>query len=360
MDLHILPGVKARDVAEAHRRDLLIQDDHRCNCMTYWIDEKRGNVFCLIEAPAREAVSEMHRKAHGLIPHKIIEVNSTLVESFLGRISDPDSAITSADGLTIFSDESLRTIMVIQLQDPVLLQNQIGKEKANGFLRSQHYIIQKELGSFDGSEVKHAGSDYIASFISASNAVRCAISIRDILMGMSPENAFLRIGIHAGDPVTQNDSLFGDTIQFAKVLGSIAKDFQIAISSTVRDLASKDHIRIEDQMMKLSLQDENFLQQLFKTLEEKWQDPDFDMEDYGKIMATSNSQLYRKTLALTGQSPNNLLKDYRLERAREMMKRSTSNISQITFDAGFSSPSYFTKCFKKRYGMLPMEYMEGA
>ncbi len=175
MDLHILPGVKARDVAEAHRRDLLIQDDHRCNCMTYWIDEKRGNVFCLIEAPPAEAVTEMHRNAHGLVPHKIIEVNHTLVESFLGRISDPESALISPDGLKVFNDESYRTIMVIRLHDPIVLQHQLGKEKANGLLRSQHYIIQKELSSFEGSEVKHSGTDYIASFVSAGKAVNCSL-----------------------------------------------------------------------------------------------------------------------------------------------------------------------------------------
>src|SRR5688572_6404401 len=80
MDLHIIPGVKARDVAQAHVQDLLIQDEHGCTVMTYWVDEKRGNVFCLIEAPEKEAVSELHGKAHGLIPHRIIEVNNNLVE----------------------------------------------------------------------------------------------------------------------------------------------------------------------------------------------------------------------------------------------------------------------------------------
>ena len=60
--------------------------------MTYWIDEERENIFCLIDAPDKEAVEEMHRKAHGLIPNKIIEVNSTLVKSFLGRIYDPDAS----------------------------------------------------------------------------------------------------------------------------------------------------------------------------------------------------------------------------------------------------------------------------
>src|SRR5687768_14905678 len=338
MDLHIIPGVKAREVAQAHVQDLLIQDEHGCTVMTYWVDEKRGNVFCLIEAPEKEAVSELHGKAHGLIPHRIIEVNDNLVESFLGRISDPESAITSPDGLKVFADEALRTIMVIRLQDPVLLQHLLGKEKANGLLRSQHYIIQKEITSFEGSEVNHGGDDHIASFVSAGKAVNCALSICEILADMSPENASLRIGIHAGEPVTKNDKLFGDTVLFATILGSISKNFQTSISSTVKDLASKDSIRFDDnRIVKLSSQDEIFLAQLFNTLEEKYQDADFDMEDYGKMMAMSNSQLYRKTLALTGQSPNNLLKEYRLDRAKEMMKKSSSNITEIAFGAGFSS-----------------------
>src|SRR5215471_7756581 len=97
MDVHIVPGISARDVAEAHRRDLFHQDEHGCTCMTYWIDEQRGNIFCLIEAPDKEAVEDLHRKTHGLIPNKIIEVDNALVEAFLGRIYDPDEAIISDD-----------------------------------------------------------------------------------------------------------------------------------------------------------------------------------------------------------------------------------------------------------------------
>jgi AraC-like DNA-binding protein len=75
-------------------------------------------------------------------------------------------------------------------------------------------------------------------------------------------------------------------------------------------------------------------------------------------MAMSQSQLYRKAIALTGLSPNLLLKDFRLEKALDLMKRKRDNISEITFDAGFTSPSYFTKCFKKKYGLLPMTYLD--
>lgn len=357
MDLHILPGVKARDVAEAHRRDLLIQDDHRCNCMTYWIDEKRGNVFCLIDAPDRIAVSEMHRKAHGLIPHKIIEVNSRLVEMFLGRISDPDDAMLQ-DGYKVFSDESQRTLLVIKMRDPVLLKHELG-DKASGMHRSQHYIIQKELTSHEGMEIKHSGEDYIASFVSAANAIKCALSIRELGAAMSSTNAALRFGIHAGDPVSDSDDLFGDTIRLASIFSGLATESEVVISAAVRDLAARDRILVDDQMLrKLTLTDELFLSQLYKVLDENYKTPAFNMEDCGQQMAMSNSQLYRKTVALTGLSPNNVLKELRLQKARHLLKRGSSSIAQITFDTGFTSPSYFTKVFKKEYNVLPMQYQE--
>ena len=107
MDVHIVPGVTAKDVAEAHRLDILHQDEHSCKCMTYWIDEERDNIFCLVEAPTKTAVEEMHSRAHGLVPNKIIEVSTSLVESFLGRIYDPADAKTSDDGLKVLADPSL-------------------------------------------------------------------------------------------------------------------------------------------------------------------------------------------------------------------------------------------------------------
>ena len=134
MDVHNVPGVKARDVAEAHQKDLLHQEEYGCKAMTYWIDEKRETIFCLIEAPDKQAVEEMHNKAHGLVPNKIIEVRSELVESFLGRIYDPEDAGTSEEGLKIIRDPSFRILLVTKTTDPVLLQHKFGIEMANELL----------------------------------------------------------------------------------------------------------------------------------------------------------------------------------------------------------------------------------
>ena len=152
MDVHIIPGVKARDVAQAHQLDLLHQEEHHCKCMTYWIDEQRESVFCLIDAPTKEAVEEMHNQAHGLIPSKIIEVKSNLVESFLGRIYDPSDAEITADGLKIFSDPSFRILLVTKTTDPVLLRHTLGKEKAGELLNQHTAIMRKQLQHFGGRE----------------------------------------------------------------------------------------------------------------------------------------------------------------------------------------------------------------
>ena len=131
------------------------------------------------------------------------------------------------------------------------------------------------------------------------------------------------------------------------------------ITSAVKELVSKDHFqKREDSILTLSTQDENFLGILFNTLEENWQDPHFILDDFCHKMAMSKSQFYRKTIALSRLSPKALLKDYRLENAKALLKMGKHNISEICFESGFTSPSYFTKCFKKKYGILPMAYID--
>lgn len=359
MDIHITPGIKAREVAEAHRKDILMQEEHQCKCMTYWIDEERENVFCLIEARDKEAVVALHHRAHGLIPHKIIEVNQDLVASFLGRIYDPADAVTSDDGLKVFNDPSFRIILFTSTKDPALLRYELGVEKANELLSNCTNLIRNNLAVCEGREVEHPGTGFIASFTSASKAVSCALSIQQATSLPEVQATALKISVNAGEPVSKTDKLFGDTIQFARQLCFITSDCRIAVASVVKELATKDHFqKPANNILTLAPPDEMLLELLFNKLEENWQNPDFTVSEFCQAMAMSQSQLYRKTIELTGLSPNALLKEFRLEKAKELMNKQRYSISQITFDAGFTSPSYFTKCFKKNYGLLPMAYLD--
>jgi AraC-like DNA-binding protein len=357
MDVHIVPGVKANDVAAAHYKDLVHAPAFSCKCMTYWIDEDRESIFCLIEAPNKDAVVDMHSKAHGLVPNKIIEVSSKVVESFLGRIFDPEEAEVTQDGLKVFKDPSFRVLMVTAVDDALILENNLGKEKANELLDQHNAIIRKNISRFEGREVEHEGNGFIASFASASKAVSCALHIQKEMT--EADLIGFKVGINSGEPIQgTNNKLFGDTIQFAKNLCAIAKNNQVTITSQVKNLVAKDFQKGIAGFINLSPQDEEFLKLLFDTLVKNWHNADFDVDEYCKAMATSRSQLYRKTITLTGLSPNILLKEYRLEAAKEMMRKQRYNISQITFNSGFTSPSYFTKCFRKKYGILPMNYVD--
>ena len=75
MDVHKhVPGLTAEAVAGAHAKDVEVQKKHGVNYIRYWFDDKAGKVFCLVEAPSKEAAAAVHREAHGLLADEIIEV----------------------------------------------------------------------------------------------------------------------------------------------------------------------------------------------------------------------------------------------------------------------------------------------
>jgi hypothetical protein len=75
LDVHTVEnGVSVDDVAEAHRRDLEVQDAHDVLYLRYWVDEQAGKIFCLVEADSPDDAAEVHRKAHGLVAQEIYAV----------------------------------------------------------------------------------------------------------------------------------------------------------------------------------------------------------------------------------------------------------------------------------------------
>ena len=75
MDIHNIDGgVSMDDVAKAHEADVQTQGKHDVRYLRYWVDEKQGKVFCLVEAPSPEAASTVHREAHGLVADDVFQV----------------------------------------------------------------------------------------------------------------------------------------------------------------------------------------------------------------------------------------------------------------------------------------------
>jgi AraC-like DNA-binding protein len=359
MDRHFVPQANARAVAEAHRDDLAVQDHFGCKCMTYWIDEDRGNVFCLIEAPDKGAVISMHQRAHGLVPHEIIEVSTELVHTFLGRIHDPEDAQKSpGEDVKIFSDPAFRAILILEVLDYILLQHKIGKEEALKKLRHFNQIVYQQIRSHQGLNIELGGVGIAGSFASIKQAIACAHNIQQALTGLA-DDFELRMGMHAGFPVKDHSELFGNTIKLSKYLCRTGTKNQLSFSSTIRDYYKQENVQ-EASVRWLTENEETTLIKLMDVLESSWHNSEFDVTEFGQLMGMSKSTLYRTCRELTGLSPNALIQEFRLKQSLTLLRSQGRNVAQTAFETGFSSPSYFTKCFQKRFGLLPMAYLKAT
>lgn len=101
--------------------------------------------------------------------------------------------------------------------------------------------------------------------------------------------------------------------------------------------------------------DEKFLEKVMEAVETNMGDPDFNMEKFGQQVALSRMQLHRKLKALTNQSPGDFLRSMRLKRAKRLLESRAGNVSEVAYEVGFNNLSYFSKCYKEEFGILPNE-----
>ncbi|WP_462252662.1 nickel-binding protein [Ferruginibacter sp.] len=360
MDRHdVSETVTAENVAQLHQEDLKIQEQFGCRGLTYWFDEKRKTAFCLIEAPDAAAIKKMHNHAHGQVPHRVIEVDASIVESFLGRIEDPEKAQNTA--LNIINDPAFRTIMAIVVKELLFVQNDAAQLKPS--LLNYNNAILNLLNVYEGLPVKKNETHFLVSFKSVTNAVLAAFEIQLLLRqfqhDINNDKILLKIGLTAGVPVTEKELIFEDTIKLAERMCKVIKG-QIIVSSEVKELYSSENsgtLNESESVLYLSQSDEKFLTLLMDYTESVWSNINLKVDDFCKTLGCGKSQLCRKMILLTGKSPNTFINDYRLNEALTLLKKNRNNISEIAFETGFSSPSYFSKCFQKKYGHAPSHFL---
>jgi class 3 adenylate cyclase len=240
LDRHDMKGTTAEEVARAHLKDLAIQDRYGVKFLTYWFDYDRGTTFCLIDAPNKETVQQVHREAHGQVGSEIIEVALSAVEAFLGRISDPKPAPQSVNARM---DSGHRTIMFTDIVGSTEMTVRLGDVAATELVRAHDALVRRALVRYNGREVKHLGDGIMASFDSGAAAVDGAKAIQrsfEMYNRTSAEPIHIRIGLHSGDPVEDTSDLFGSTVQLASRLCNAAESDQILVSSCTRDECSRE------------------------------------------------------------------------------------------------------------------------
>ena len=250
MDLHDdLGDVTEEDILAAHRRDLELQDKHGVQFLTYWFNSPDGHAFCLVSAPTKEAAIACHKESHGLVPHKMIEVNRPTVTQFMGDWTTyvPNGARLAGPGSEV--DTGLRAIMFTDLVGSTDMSSRLGDHRALEVLRRHDEVVREALAATGGREVKHTGDGILASFTHVSRAVEAAIRIQSTFGADSRELAGvkLRVGISAGEPVAESNDIFGAAVSMAARICAHAGPGQILVSSTVKDLSIGKRFQFVDR-----------------------------------------------------------------------------------------------------------------
>jgi AraC-like DNA-binding protein len=105
--------------------------------------------------------------------------------------------------------------------------------------------------------------------------------------------------------------------------------------------------------------DEAFLNEAVTLVEEHLDDPEFGVGMMSSRLAMSKSVLYKKLKALTDMSVNDFIKSIRLKRAAQLLSQTSMHINEVAYNVGYSDRKYFSKEFKKQFGVTPSEYAEG-
>lgn len=348
MDIHTVDSdaFTVEDVVKAHMQDLAIQESFGVIQIKYWVNVEAKTLFCLMEGPNKEACNEVHKQSHGNTACNIIEVFDDEYNLYLGEgKSVKDLAHTNSGEI----DTGYRTILLLSTTDFTgqysYLNNEIHK------LIKQHY----------GVSVMQPDKDFLLSFVYASNAVLCALAIRKLLQSI-PDHFEFALTLVSGRPVDEHgDNLFEETKKKAQCVCMLGRKNTLYIDSETKNLSEKEpispNIRPEDFYI-LHKEDFIFLFQLYELLKEKVHQSDFKSENLQKLLGLSKSQTYRKIKSLTGTAPNQLIQEMRLSNSLKSLQNNNRSIAEIAYEVGFSSPTYFARVFRNRFGLTPTHFTE--
>jgi AraC-like DNA-binding protein len=351
MDFHKIKNVTLDDVQSAHTADESVQEQYGVKYHQYWVNQKEGTVFCLVEGPDAKTCELVHQLAHGNLACAMTEVEPGSFTLFMGDRLRVDHGLTRSENGEI--DVGYRYILVASVRATTTSRN------SGHFHRLQiptwaKTKVTQSIKSCRGRTMKWEVDDMlIGVFNDPDDAVKSAEKIRKELRSGNDPKVVFRIGISADQPVTRDGEFFSKAIRLGHRLCTAANDNQILVSALASKLSgplkTSSHIRL------LDTNEEEFVFGLLDITDSKLAEETFNVASICKDIGISRPQLYRKMTLLTGRAPNDFLRDLRLEKSLALLKQRTKNISQIALEVGYSNPSYFSKCFAEKFGCMPSQ-----
>lgn len=257
-------------------------------------------------------------------------------------------------------------------------------ENTNKPSSSFQETVQQCVEQYRGQIVQYQDSMFIAIFEGPSKAVHCGI---DLVAAVQSQNAQLAICIHIKELLVGR-SISNETEEWAKSIFKQPVPGQIVLTQTVKNLlvgaglsftpyktiyepesGNSFLMYIVSEKLKSNTQPNNIdrnrlpkndslLENVLQIIDHHLGNELFGVDMLSKEVGMSERQLQRKLKAITNKSPIQLISSVRLHRAKELILKRENNVAEIAFQMGFSSPSYFSKSFKKEFGVRPSELMK--
>jgi AraC-like DNA-binding protein len=340
IDLHIDNKLTPDLVKQCHVADKAIQEKYGVRYLQILLNQPQGYLFCLVEGPDKEACAKVHQEAHGQIACNILEITESDFSALLAnKKKDSFDFTLNSDGTV---DTGVRAMLVIDVLT----------------FPENYSAIKDQLRTLvhnnDGLQIEGFEKHIVSVFQTSTAAIDAAIGIQSRLKDVYAE---LRMGIELGNPLEATGNFFEDTHRAAGRYAFLSSNGQITISAKALQAYNGDHASLQDKLNVISARDEKFVHHLMESLDKVWDQNEMSMDDFSEEVGLSKSQLTRKLNGIAGLSPNDFVKECRLRRSFQMLGDQKLNIAEITMAIGFSNPSYFTQCFKKRFGKSPSDFL---
>lgn len=344
IDLHIDNSLTPDLVKQCHVADKAIQEKYGVRYLQILLNQPQGYLFCLVEGPDKESCERVHQEAHGNIACNILEITESDFSALLASKEKNGLDFTlNADGSL---DSGNRALLVLDI-----LGSSDDCSQAKKIIEETLYENEGRHGSFSNRSA--------AVFDSATSAITSAITIRDKIKEKEI-GVELRLGIEIGPPLKESGNFFEDVLRLAKHFSFISERGEITVSAKAMQQYSGAQKEPLKRVKVINAHDEKFLEQVMQSLEKLWDKSDMNVLDFATDLGMSKSQLTRRLKSISTLSPNDLVREFRLRKSMSLIDGKSMNIAEITMAIGFTNPSYFTKCFRERFGKAPTEFMTNA
>ena len=324
----------ARRLAELHHGSLTASNR----------EQATGAVFTLVLPMDKEAYSDKERQPlddHGLADFRIVDAAPLLQTTQADSTADDDQRPTI---LIVDDDTEIINYMRLLFSQDYRLITCLDAETALEEMRAAEPNIVL-------SDVAMPGKDGYELCQEIKQDIQLShIPVILVTAKVTAENQVEGLNVGADAYVTKpfEPAVLSALIQ--SQLKNRERIRKILTKSTTTDADSMDSV--------LSSQDRHFMDELYKLMEEELSNSELDVTHITKMLYISRTKLYYKIKGLTGETPSNFFRTYKLNRAAELLKSGKYTVAEVADKCGFSTQSHFSVVFKKQFGVTPTEYKE--